>query len=90
MSTRLGGRQRRTLAALAENGHYPNAWSWPISHSETLRILESLERRGLVERRARPGQEDGRPVSAIAAHWYLTADGYLEATGGGDYGPRRS
>ena len=59
----LGRRQLGVLRALNENGGYPTgAWYWE-SDSVTVTVLESLTKRGLVERtlRAHIDPQTGRP-----------------------------
>ncbi len=76
MSARLGSRQATVLRLLAKCGAWPRpGWGLPYDQSECHRILETLEARGLVERRAPVGYPAGQPVSTIAAIWHLTAAG---------------
>jgi len=61
---KLGKNQREFLALLKSHRsvwHRGSAWNWKSAPSETLRMLEPLERRGYVE-------TDGD-------RWRLTADG---------------
>jgi predicted ArsR family transcriptional regulator len=60
----------RCLRALEESGDYPGRWKWG-THSLTVRILDSLVVRGLVERTetARVSPDTGRP-----AHSYKITD----------------
>lgn len=81
MSAVLGRNQLivlRTMAGgLMDGGErpYPGG-GWEVTNrSTTLAILESLERRRLVERRRRPGAPTNQPVSSCAAVWCLTAAG---------------
>lgn len=59
---------------------YPGG-GWEVANrSATLAILESLERRNLVERRRRPGAPASQPVSSCAAVWHLTDRGRAVAS----------
>lgn len=44
----LGENQQGCLRALEESGDYPGRWMWD-NNSSTVRILDSLVRRGLAE-----------------------------------------
>lgn len=46
---RLGKIQTSVLTALLDYGAYPSGWQW-VNHSTTVRVLESLVKRGLVMR----------------------------------------
>ena len=50
---RLGRIQEGVLRALLEHGGYPGSWVWD-THSHTEKVLESLAKRGLVQRTERP------------------------------------
>lgn len=56
MSRELGDRQRSCLRALASHGHYPGTGWLYDNHSGTIKILESLVRRGLVDKEDRPAR----------------------------------
>ncbi len=45
---KLGDNQIGVLRALVEKGSYPGGWEWE-NRSTTVRILESLVKRGFVE-----------------------------------------
>jgi len=49
MARPLGENQWYVLKSLAENGPYPGGWMW-TNHSTTIRLLDSLVRRGLATR----------------------------------------
>lgn len=49
----LGRNQTAVLRALRQHGSYPGAWVWD-NHSGTVRILESLVKRGLVTKTENP------------------------------------
>ena len=66
----LGPNQASALHALAEHGgSWPSGWLWG-NHSQTRRLLESLVRRGLTERRT-------NATGRISYH--LTAEGLAMA-----------
>jgi DNA-binding PadR family transcriptional regulator len=46
---KLGKRQTACLRSLRDNGPYPGGWVYG-SHGATRRILDSLAKRGLVDR----------------------------------------
>ena len=46
--TKLGENQLGVIRALFRDGDWPGKWTWN-NFSQTLRIIKSLERRGLVE-----------------------------------------
>lgn len=46
-TVKLGKNQERVLAALKRFGRYPSTWVWG-THSATVRILDSLAKKGLV------------------------------------------
>ncbi len=54
---KLGSSQQMALRALLEFTHYPGGWIM-TNHSTTVRVLESLARKGLAERQL---AESGRP-----------------------------
>lgn len=62
MSAPLGRRQRGVLKALDDGGSYPGGWYWE-SPAVTEAVLDSLAKRGLVERtlRAPIDPQTGRP-----------------------------
>lgn len=73
MTARLGSRQATVLRFLTAHGPWPRpGWRLPYDRSECYRILETLEARGLVERRPPTGHPAGQPVSSCAAIWYTT------------------
>lgn len=43
----IGANQRGVLDSLRDHGEYPGRWVWG-NHSTTIKILDSLTRRGLV------------------------------------------
>lgn len=47
MTTKLGARQESVLKALKDHGVYPGVWEYG-TRSETVSILDSLVKRGLV------------------------------------------
>lgn len=63
MSTnrKLGENQELALDALRRHGQYPGGWCMG-SHSATVRILESLVRRGLVIKFQLVGKTANGPV----------------------------
>jgi hypothetical protein len=50
---KLGSTQEGVLRALIRHGRFPGGWVWN-TRSETERALESLVKRGVVERTERP------------------------------------
>lgn len=53
MTRPLGVRQRGCLSALSRHRMYPSDWKYG-THRETVLILESLVKRGLVEKVEQP------------------------------------
>lgn len=49
MSRTMGPSQIQALQCLVSHGAYPGGWIWD-NHSTTVRLLESLVKRGFVER----------------------------------------
>lgn len=47
MTTKIGKNQAACLRALKEHGGWPGGWIW-TNRSETVRLLDSLVKRGLV------------------------------------------
>lgn len=62
MSTnrKLGTNQEMALRSLRDHGPYPGSW-YLDNDSSTVRVLESLVRRGLVIKCELPGR--GRPIT---------------------------
>lgn len=50
-ATRLGNVQKDVLASVKEHGGYPGGWMWDTP-SHTVRVLDSLVKRGLVDLKA--------------------------------------
>lgn len=63
---RLGKNQKGVLDALARSGQYPGSWTWG-SHSTTVKICESLVKRGLATTREVRGVTPSRTYTVYAA-----------------------
>ena len=66
----LGTIQRPVLEALVRHGGYPGyGWVWN-THSATVKVLEALVKKGLVERREHPARDmHGRRDLMVASYY---------------------
>lgn len=67
----LGTSQRAVLRALVRHGSWPGGWIWE-NDSRTVRVLDSLVRRGLAEH---------RPVQGTYYGYYTPTDAGRELAG---------